>query len=159
MQDMLVRLIGLPDISLEEARLLKKEKIVFRRSIVPEKHLISSWVLENFGEYWQSEVEVAFSRQPVACWLAQRENEILGFACYETTYRNFFGPTGTLESERGKGIGKILLIKSLQSMREMGYAYAIIGGVGPAEFYEKTVSAKIIDGSEVSIYKNLIRKS
>ncbi|SFU20419.1 hypothetical protein SAMN04489724_0296 [Algoriphagus locisalis] len=159
MQDMLVRLIGLPDVSLEEARILKKEKVIFRRAIAPEKHLVSNWVLAHFGEYWQSEVEVAFSRQPISCWLAQRGNEILGFACYESTARNFFGPTGTLESERGKGIGKILLIKSLESMREMGYAYAIIGGVGPAEFYEKTVNAKIIEESEISIYKNLIRKS
>ena len=30
-------------------------------------------------------------------------------------------------------------------MKEMGYAYAIIGGVGPAEFYEKTFDAKIIE--------------
>ncbi|MEB2780924.1 GNAT family N-acetyltransferase [Algoriphagus sp. C2-6-M1] len=159
MQDMLVRLIGLPDVSLDESRLLKKENVVFRRAIAPEKHLVSTWVLENFGEYWQSEVEVAFCRQPVACWLAQRGNEILGFACYESTARNFFGPTGTIESERGKGIGKILLIRSMESMREMGYVYAIIGGVGPADFYEKAVNAKTIDGSEVSIYENLIRKS
>ena len=158
MKDMLVRLIGLPDVSLEEAGLLGKEKVVFRRAIAPERHLVSNWVLEHFGEYWQSEVEVAFSRQPVSCWLAQRGNNILGFACYESTARNFFGPTGTHENERGKGIGKILLIKSLESMREMGYVYAIIGGVGPSEFYEKAVNAKIIEGSDVSIYQNLIRK-
>ena len=30
------------------------------------------------------------------------------------------------ESERKKGIGKALLLKSLESMRELGYAYAII---------------------------------
>lgn len=159
MKDMLVRLIGLPDVSLDEAGLLGKEKVVFRRAIAPEKHLVSNWVLEHFGEYWQSEVEVAFSRQPVSCWLAQRGNDILGFACYESTAKNFFGPTGTHENERGKGIGKILLIKSLESMMEMGYAYAIIGGVGPSEFYEKAVNAKIIEGSDVSIYQNLIRKS
>jgi GNAT superfamily N-acetyltransferase len=159
MKDMLVRLIGLPDCSELESNLLKKEKIVFRKAIAPEKHLLSDWVMDQFGAYWKSEVEVAFSRQPVSVWLAQRGNNILGFACYESTARNFFGPTGTLESERGKGIGKILLIKSLESLREMGYAYAIIGGVGPAEFYEKTVDAKIIEGSEVSIYENLIRKS
>ncbi len=158
MKDMLVRLIELPEVSNEMAVLLKKENIVFRRAIAPEKHLLCDWVSEHFGEYWKSETEVAFSRQPVSCWLAQRGNDILGFSCYESTARNFFGPTGTLESERGKGIGKILLIKSLESMKEMGYAYAIIGGVGPAEFYEKTVNAKTIDGSEISIYKNLIRK-
>lgn len=158
MKDMLVRLMELPDASELEKRLLEKEKIVFRRAIAPEKHLVSEWVMEQFGAYWKSEVEVAFSRQPVSCWIAQRGNEILSFACYESTARNFFGPTGTKETERGKGIGKVLLIKSLESLREMGYAYAIIGGVGPVEFYEKAVGAKLIEGSEVSIYQNLLRK-
>ena len=41
----------------------------------------------------------------------------------------------------------------------MGYAYAIIGGVGPAEFYEKAVNAKVIEGSDVSVYERLLRKS
>ena len=158
MRDMLVRLIGLPDVSETEKTLFTKENIVFRRAIAPEKHLVSDWVMEQFGAYWKSEVGVAFSRQPISCWLAQRGNDILGFACYESTSRNFFGPTGTLESERGKGIGKTLLVKSLESLREMGYAYAIIGGVGPAEFYQKSVDARIIEGSETSIYEHLIRK-
>jgi GNAT superfamily N-acetyltransferase len=158
MKDMLVRLIELPDIAEVERKLFEKEKIIFRRAIAPEKIFVADWVMEQFGEYWKAEVEVAFSRQPVACWLAQRGNQILGFACYESTARNFFGPTGTLEPERGRGIGKVLLVKSLQSLREMGYAYAIIGGVGPAEFYEKAVGAKTIEGSEVSVYQNLLRK-
>ena len=159
MKDMLVRLTDLPDSSETEQKLLDKERIFFRKAIAPEKHLVSEWVMENFGAYWKSEVEVSFSRQPVSCWIAQRGNDILGFAVYESTARNFFGPTGTLESERGKGIGKVLLIKALESLREMGYAYAIIGGVGPAEFYEKAVDAQIIEGSEVSIYQHLLRKT
>ncbi|TDK41543.1 GNAT family N-acetyltransferase [Algoriphagus formosus] len=159
MKDMLVRLIDLPSSLDIEKRLSNKEGIIFRRAIAPEKALVCDWVMEQFGAYWKSEVEVAFSRQPVSCWIAQRGNEILGFACYESTAKNFFGPTGTLESERGKGIGKVLLIKSLESLRELGYVYAIIGGVGPAEFYEKAVGATIIDGSEISIYQHLLRKS
>jgi GNAT superfamily N-acetyltransferase len=158
MKDMLVRLMELPEIWALEAKLQEKENITFRKAIAPEMHLVSDWVMENFGAYWKSEVEVSFSRQPVSCWIAQRGNELLGFACYESTARNFFGPTGTLESERGKGIGKVLLIKALESLREMGYAYAIIGGVGPIEFYEKTVGAKVIEGSETSIYQHLLRK-
>ena len=155
---MLVRLLELPSGNALEKQLLEKEKIVVRRAIPPEKHLVCDWVMQAFGAYWKSEVEVAFSRQPVSCWIAQRDNAILGFACHESTARNFFGPTGTLESERGKGIGKLLLLKSLESMRELGYAYAIIGGVGPAEFYEKAVGAKLIEGSEISIYQHLLRK-
>ena len=115
--------------------------------------------MENFGIYWANETEAAFAKLPVNCLLAQRGNEILGFACFETTAKNFFGPTGTLESMRGKGIGKALLIQSLQEMKAMGYAYAIIGGVGPADFYKSTVGATLIEGSEISIYQHLIRKS
>ena len=31
-------------------------------------------------------------------------------------------------------------------MRDAGYAYAIIGGVGPAEYYARTVGATLIEG-------------
>ncbi|WP_373399846.1 hypothetical protein V8V91_09505 [Algoriphagus halophilus] len=51
------------------------------------------------------------------------------------------------------------MIKSLESLREMGYIYGIIGGVGPEDFYQKTVGAKVIDGSEISVYENLIRNN
>lgn len=157
MKDMLVRLLALPDCKEEEQK-LHQEGIVFRRPIPPEKSFVEDWVMDNFGQYWKNEVSAAFSHLPVHCFIAQKENEILGFACFEATAKNFFGPTGTLPSMRGKGIGKILLIKSLEALREMGYAYAIIGGVGPAEFYTHTVGASIIEGSEVSIYQHLLRK-
>jgi GNAT superfamily N-acetyltransferase len=157
MKDMLVRLMELPDIS-EKEHQLAQENILFKKPIPPEKSFVCDWVMEHFGQYWKNETEAAFSQLPVNCYIAQRGNEILGFACFESTAKNFFGPTGTLESMRGKGIGKILLIKSLQAMKEIGYAYAIIGGIGPADFYKNTVNAVIIDGSEISIYQNLIKK-
>ena len=154
---MLVRLLELPDISMLEEKLLR-ENILIRRPIPPEKSMVVSWVNEHFGVYWANEVDAAFSQLPVHCYIAQRQNEILGFACFETTAKNFFGPTGTLENMRGRGIGKVLLVKSLEAMKEMGYAYAIIGGVGPAEFYKNILNATIIEGSEVSIYQHLLRK-
>ena len=40
-------------------------------------------------------------------------------------------------------------------MREMGYGYAIIGGVGPAEFYEKVCGAFVIADSEIGVYASL----
>ena len=63
---------------------------------------------------------------------------------------------GVKKSNRKKGLGKALLFLALNSMKEMGYGYAIIGGVGPAEFYEKTFDAKIIDGSDPGIYKGIL---
>lgn len=156
MKDMLVSLLKLPDINEVESNLNRKG-IIFKRPIAPELHIVSEWVESNFSAYWASEVRVAFAAKPITCWIAQRENEILGFACYDTTTRGFFGPTGTKEEERGRGIGKILTIKALKSLRELGFAYGIIGGVGPVSYYEKIVGAKIIEGSELNIYEHLIR--
>ncbi|WP_236613206.1 MULTISPECIES: GNAT family N-acetyltransferase [Rhodonellum] len=157
MQDMIVRLVDLPEISKNESAFAQKN-ILFRRPIAPEKSMVQDWVFANFGQYWSNEVEVAFSNMPPTCFIAQKEGEILGFACYETSSRNFFGPMGTSEFFRGQGIGEVLLVKSLLSMKEMGYAYAIIGGVGPADFYKKAVGATIIKGSEISIYQHLLPK-
>jgi hypothetical protein len=66
----------------------------------------------------------------------------VGFACYDVTCRGYFGPTGVLESERGKGIGTHRLIRPLSGLRELGYAYAIIGAAGPVDFYAKTLSVE-----------------
>ena len=43
------------------------------------------------------------------------------------------------------------------SMRGIGYAYAIIGGVGPRDYYEKVCGAFVIPGSEVGVYGSLHR--
>jgi hypothetical protein len=44
-------------------------------------------------------------------------------------------------------------------MREAGYAYAVIGGVGPNAkgFYEQVVNATEISGSEPGIYSDPVR--
>lgn len=157
MQDMLVRLLDLPDCSKDERHLLESENIIIKRPIAPEKSIITNWVTSNFSANWGDEIDVAFASLPVNCFVAQREQSILGFACFECTSKNFFGPTGVLASERGKNIGKILLIKSLNALKEIGYAYAVIGGVGPVEYYQKVVNARVIEQSEKSIYQNLLK--
>ena len=43
-------------------------------------------------------------------------------------------------------------------MKDMGYAYAIIGGVGPAAFYTKVCGAKIIENSDPGVYKDFLGK-
>ncbi|MEM6763937.1 MAG: GNAT family N-acetyltransferase [Bacteroidota bacterium] len=158
MQDMLVKLYELPDYSQEE-RYLSEQGIIIRRPLAPEKHVLTSWIVEHFSLLWKDECELAFSHMPVSVFWAIREQEVLGFACYDTTARNFFGPTGVSPSARGKGIGKVLLWKALKAMRDHGFAYAIIGGVGPASFYEKQVGATLIPGSDPGIYRGLVKKS
>jgi GNAT superfamily N-acetyltransferase len=154
--DMLVRLYEVPEAQSRIAA-LRKAGIDVRRAIAPERHVIVAWVRQQFGEGWASECEVSFARLPISCFRAQRGQDVLGFACYDATAKAFFGPTGVLESERKQGIGTALLLMALQAMVAEGYAYAIIGGVGPAEFYAKAVGAVPIAGSSPGIYAGLLR--
>ena len=68
-----------------------------------------------------------------------------------------FGPVGVREDYRGRGIGKALLLASLHAMAGEKYAYAIIGWVGPIQFYAETVGATVIEGSEPGIFQGILR--
>jgi GNAT superfamily N-acetyltransferase len=158
MPDMLVKLYELPDCDELFAR-LAAEGVDIRRAIPPEKHVVVKWVRETFGEGWASETEVAFTNHPTSCHIATHEGTILGFACYDATCKNFFGPTGVAEAQRKRGIGKALLIACLRDMKAEGYGYAIIGGAGPVDFYARTVGATPIPNSWPGIYRGMLHLS
>jgi predicted N-acetyltransferase YhbS len=128
-----------------------------RVALPPELHIVQDWVRENFSAYWVSELTVAMAHQPPGCLVAIVDGEVVGFACYDATARGFFGPTGVAESQRGKGIGLALLYHALAAMKAQGYAYAVIGGVGPVEFYAKAVGAVPISSDGEDIYQGLLR--
>ena len=130
---------------------------MIRRALPPEKHVVISWVRQTFSAAWASECEIAFWRQPVSCFVAVREQTLCGFAAYEATCRNFFGPLGVHADYRSKGLGAALLLCALHAMSAEGYAYAIIGGVGPAAFFERTVGAVEITNSSPGVYRGLLR--
>jgi GNAT superfamily N-acetyltransferase len=155
MIDMLVRLYDLPDTTALYAE-VAANGVTLRRARAFEKHTVAEFAKTHFSPKWVSEVEVALTRQPVACFIATREKQILGFACFDTTQRGFFGPTGVAENARGLGLGKALLMKSLEALREIGFAYAIIGGVGPKEFYAKACGAIEIPGSDPGTYQDIL---
>lgn len=155
MIDMLVRLYDLPDSS-ALYRAVAASGVTLRRARAFEKHTVASFARANFSEKWASEVEVALARQPVSCFICTRGKAVVGFACYDTTHRGFFGPTGVLEECRGLGLGKALLLRSLEALRDEGYAYGVIGGVGPREFYAKTCGAIEIPGSDPGTYTDLL---
>jgi len=155
MIDMLARLYDLPD----PAALYQEVAaagVTLRRARAFETHTVAAFARAHFSAKWVSEVEVALTRQPVACFIATRDQQILGFACFDTTQRGFFGPAGVAPDARGLGLGKALLLKALEALREIGYAYAIIGGVGPKEFYAKACGAIEIPGSDPGIYADLL---
>ena len=154
MPDMLVKLYELPELAPALQGMVHKG-ITIRPAKAPEQPTVVAWMNDHFP-WWTSEMAVTFSRVPVSCLLAMREHDLLGFACYDAICPNFFGPTAVLESERRNGIGNALLLAALHAQKAQGYAYAIIGGVGPADYYAKAVGARVIEGSDPGIFRGLL---
>lgn len=135
----------------------KDQSLLIRRAQPFELSAVLDFVRDNFSPKWADEISVGFANKPVSVFIAAIDQKLVGFAAYECTRRGFFGPTGVLESARGRGIGKALLLHSLDGLRQLGYVYAIIGGVGPVRFYQKTVDAIVIPDSEPGIYSDPLK--
>lgn len=157
MPDMLVNLLNLRPMEpmLQEMR---EGGVVIRRAQTFEMSAVRGFVESHFGVGWGDEIAVGYSNKPVTVLIALRDGEIVGFGAYECTRRGFFGPTGVSQHERGKGVGKALLLACLWGMREMGYVYGVIGGAGPTEFYSRVAGATEIPGSVPGIYADPIRR-
>ena len=155
MGDLLVRLYDLPPL---QSRLdaHKREGIILRAALPPERHVVISWISTHFPGGWASECKSSFARLPVSCFLAVKEKEILGFACYEATARDFFGPLGVREDCRTHKLGSTLTLACLHAMKELGYGYAIIGGGGWTTFYSKFLDVMEIPKSDPGIYAGML---
>jgi len=149
--DMLVRLYAMPA-ACEAVQRLKQDGITIRRPQPYECSVVRRFIEKNFSETWADETMTAFSHQPVTAYIAVDGQRIVGFAAYECTRKDYFGPTGVLPEYRKRGIGLALLQMSLQGLADLGYAYAVIGGAGPVDFYAKAVGAEVIENSVPGIY-------
>lgn len=156
MSDLLVNLLKVPPLEPSLDR-LKEAGINIRRAQPFEITPVREFVEQNFSVAWADEISVGFTNKPVSVYIATREGRMIGFAGYECTRKAFFGPTGVAESERGRGIGKALLIASLWGLRELGYVYGIIGRAGPIDFYQEAVGAIVIPDSKPGIYTDLLK--
>lgn len=155
MQDMLVRLYALPDAAPMRAA-LAEQGVRIRPCRPYEAHALYEWVGRVFSSRWVSECTVAMAHTPCGCIIATYGHTIVGFACFDATARGFIGPMGVDPTARGRKIGAAVLITALEHMRALGYAYAVIGGVGPAAFYEKSVGASPIADSDPGIYADIL---
>lgn len=127
MPDMLVRLYALPD-SAPAYAAMASQGITIKRVMTPNYNKVTAWIREHFDEAWACETGSAVYRQPSGLFIAVKGKQILGFAAYNATAKDYFGPTGVHPDARGFGIGRALLLKCLEALREEGYGYAIIGG-------------------------------
>jgi predicted N-acetyltransferase YhbS len=152
MPDMLVKLYDLPDdwgFLTERAA----QGVTVRKPIGPERRLVADWVREQFSDAWASETEQGFANRPISVFIAIQDAQVIGFACYDATALGFFGPIGVSEPYRGQGTGRALLLACLLDMKLKGYGYAVIGAVGPAEFYARAVGAVEIPDSAPGFWR------
>ena len=157
MPDMLVNLLKLAPLEPILAE-LGGAGVIVRRARPHEMTLVRDFVLENFEAGWADEISVGYGHQPVTLLIAIRDGRVTGFGAYECTRRGFFGPMGVAPAERGRGVGRALLLACLWGLREMGYVYGIIGGAGPTEFYERAAGATVIPDSAPGIYADPIKR-
>ena len=167
MADLLVRLYDLPPLA-PVVDALEGQGVEIRRALATERPQVTKFAREYGSEGWAAECEAAFARMPLACFVAAERSAhynptapeppdlfsetLIGFACYEATCRDFFGPELVHPDARGRGVGKALLLAALHAMRAEGYAYAIIGWASSVDFYRKAVGATVIDDSSPGIY-------
>lgn len=156
MADMLVPLLSLPP-SQPIVADLAAQGVVIRPAYPFEQTKLRAFIETHFNTAWADEAVTGLAYKPVTTLIAVEDGQIRGFASYECTRRDYFGPTGVDPEHRGRNIGKALLIAALEGLRDLGYAYAIIGGAGPKEFYAKAVNAVEIPDSTPGIYRDMLR--
>ena len=151
MMDMLVNLYALPAAPRDD------DAVRIVRVLPPDFGKVLEFVKTHFSDGWVHECEAALCQSPPTCFVAVREHTVVGFACYDATARGMFGPVGVEASLRGRGIGAALTYRTMEAMREAGYAYAVIGWCDEKQaFYARTVGAVPIAPTGDTVYSRMV---
>lgn len=154
MPAMLVKLYDILDVDPVMVQMFTMDAQI-RRAMAAEKQQVLTRVQNEFNTpHWTSECDVAFSRQPISCFIAVKDNAIFGVACYDSTLKGFSGPIGVAEDARGYQIGRALSLTVLHSMKQEGYGYAIIGAANDenSKFYTTVARATVIENLTPGVY-------
>ena len=115
-----------------------------RRATPADGAALDAFVRTTFSPAWAFEVARALEAAPGGVFLAADDTAgIIGFAAHDGNNRGLgcFGPSGTLDQHRGKGIGQALLLSTLVELASDGHTDATIAWIGPRNFYERNCGA------------------
>lgn len=120
----------------DQARLVAAG-ITVRRATAADSARLDAFFGADFGLDWCTEAGLALHHDPPALHLAIQSGRIIAFSAHSSQNREwgFFGPMGTTPAARGKGIGRVLLRRCLNDLRDLGHRSAVIPWVGPISFY------------------------
>lgn len=138
---------------------LKNKDIKIKRLLSPNADALVEFVKTHFSLGWASEVKAGIYKPHPTCFVATHEGNIIGFACYDATAKGYFGPTGVNPEYRGNNVGQVLLLTTLEAMKEAGYGYAVIGAVGEKVqgFYARYVNFQKFE-VKPDLYNRLINR-
>lgn len=128
----------------EEARLAGLG-VVIRRATTHDGNLLDAFFARQFGPSWRLEAEMALRCDPPALHLAIESDQVIAFSAHSSQNREwgFFGPMGTTPEARGKSLGRVLLWRCLNDLRDAGHRTAIIPWVGPIGFYARHADCRV----------------
>jgi ribosomal protein S18 acetylase RimI-like enzyme len=106
-----------------------------RRAGGPDRAQLAATVQLAFGRAWAFEVE----RAGDSVHIALAGGEIAAFAAHDGNNRGlgWFGPAGTLEPHRGRGLGEALLLACLVDVAAAGVDTCTVAWIGPRAFYQR----------------------
>ena len=101
-------------------------------------------LLDTEWPSWAAEAGAALANSPPTLFIAKREGRVVGFAAWDANNRGtgWFGPRGVAPDERGRGIGRALLLSCLDDMRRQGHDAAVIAWADNEAFYARCAGAR-----------------
>jgi len=128
----------------EDLEKAETKGVEIRRAEKSDTEALMKWTAQNF-KAWRFEIDNALENEPISVHIAKLDDEIIAFSAHEGNNRGlgWFGPVGTTEAARGKGVGGILLKSCLQDMKDAGFKEAIIPWVAHIPFYMHYINSKV----------------
>jgi len=125
----------------------KKEGYEYERVQPKDFNKTYSFVKHYFPHgTWAEEVLLSFVLNPPTTFVAKNDrNEIVGWATHSQFFPGSFGPTGVLDSLRGKRIGTELFLWCLWDIKQNGLKTCEVMWVelDTIKFYSKAIGAYI----------------
>ncbi|HEX9983323.1 MAG TPA: GNAT family N-acetyltransferase [Thermoanaerobaculia bacterium] len=107
---------------------------------VTDPEPVLAFIEREFGRIWRFEA----SKNPATLFYTANDGEITGFGGYDLNNRGlaWFGPTGVAKAQRGRGLGRQLLLACLTELWRQGHRKAIIPWTDALEFYRRSCGAE-----------------
>ncbi|HBE02808.1 MAG TPA: hypothetical protein DC049_10100 [Spirochaetia bacterium] len=125
----------------DEIAALAAEGIIIRKALSSDREKLLDWIIDEFGLGWKEATEISFLTEQPTVWICEKNGKISGFANYNSTFPGFFGPTGIGGTERGRGLGRILLLKCLQDLQKTCTRVRIPTDDKRLSFYHRSADA------------------